>query len=158
MYQHNLQTLQTLVLLIYAMNHANIPSWALIGLTWNIAVRIGCHIDPSQLSLEFIESEERRRCWAALMMLYTVQNTCLGNTAPQVVTADVDLPVDIDDDKLSNYEPIRTADKAHGTVKNVIHFIQISVIQDRGGNLPVCCGRRPCRSHYHAHLGPEARN
>ena len=102
MYQHNLQTLQTLVLLIYAMNHANISSWALLGLTWNIAVKIGCHIDPSRLSLGVIESEERRRCWAALMMLYTVQNTCLGNSAPQVIIADVDLPADIDDDRLSN--------------------------------------------------------
>lgn len=100
MYQHNLQTLQTLVLLIYAMNHANISSWALLGMTWSIAVRIGCHIDPSRLGLGVVEGEERRRCWAALMMLYTVQNTCLGNTAPQIITADVELPTDLDDEQL----------------------------------------------------------
>ena len=102
LYQHNLQTVQTLVLVIYAMNHANISSWALLGMTWNIAIRIGCHIDPSRLGLGIIEGEERRRCWAALMMLYTVQNTCLGNIAPQLITADVELPADRDDDELEN--------------------------------------------------------
>jgi len=102
LYQHNLQTVQTLVLLIYAMNHANISSWALLGMTFNIAVRIGCHVDPSRLSLDIVEGEERRRCWAALMMLYTVQNTCLGNIAPQVIAADVDLPADLDDERLTN--------------------------------------------------------
>ena len=102
LYQHNLQTVQTLVLLIYAMNHANISSWALLGMTFNIAVRIGLHVDPSRLSLGVVEGEERRRCWAALMMLYTVQNTCLGNIAPQVIAADVDLPADLDDEQLTN--------------------------------------------------------
>ena len=102
LYQHNLQTVQTLILVIYAMNHANISSWALLGMTWNIAIRIGCHVDPSRLGLGIIEGEERRRCWAALMMLYTVQNTCLGNIAPQTITANVELPADRDDDELEN--------------------------------------------------------
>jgi hypothetical protein len=102
LYQHNLQTVQTLVLMIYAMNHANISSWALLGMTFNIAVRIGCHVDPSRLGLGVVEGEERRRCWAALMMLYTVQNTCMGNVAPQNITAEVELPADLDDDQLLN--------------------------------------------------------
>ena len=106
LYQHNVQTVQTLVLLIYAMNHASISSWALLGMTWNIAVRIGCHIDPSRLGLGVVEGEERRRCWAALMMLYTVQNTCMGNIAPQVITSDVELPADKDDDELDNSQLI----------------------------------------------------
>lgn len=101
LYQHNLQTVQTVVLLIYAMNHANISSWALLGMTYNIAVRIGCHVDPSRLGLGVVEGEERRRCRAALMMLYTVQNTCLGNITPQNITAEVELPADIDDDKVT---------------------------------------------------------
>ena len=100
LYQHNLQTLQTLVLMIYAMNHANISSWALLGMTWNIAVRIGCHVDPSKLGLELVVGEERRRCFAALMMLYTIQNTCLGNLAPQAIATDVQLPADVDDEDL----------------------------------------------------------
>lgn len=109
LYQHNLQTVQSLVLLIYAMNHANISSWSLLGMTLNIAVRIGCHVDPSRLSLGTIEGEERRRCWAALMMLYTVQNTCLGNIAPQNITADVELPADMDDEQLT-YSPFDSGD------------------------------------------------
>ena len=84
------------------MNHASVSSWALLGMTWNIAVKIGCHIDPSKLGLGVVEGEERRRCWAALMMLYTVQNTCLGNIAPQVIAADVDLPADKDDEELES--------------------------------------------------------
>ena len=102
LYQHNLQTFQTLVLLIYAMNHANISSWALLGTTWNIATRIGCHIDPSRLNLSVIEGEERRRCWAALMMLYTMQNSCLNNIASPIIIADVELPADKDDDELED--------------------------------------------------------
>lgn len=110
LYQHNLHTVQALVLLVYAMNHANVSSWALLGMTWSIAVKIGCHIDPSRLGLTGVEAEERRRAWAALMMLYTVQNTCLGNSAPQAVAANVDLPADKDDDKINagtptDYEP-----------------------------------------------------
>ena len=106
LYQHTLQTVQALVLLIYAMNHANVSSWSLLGMTWNIAVRIGCHVDPSRLGLSVVESEERRRCWAALMMLYTIQNTCLGNITPQLITADVELPADREDDDLENSELI----------------------------------------------------
>lgn len=122
MYQHNLQTLQTLVLLIYAMNHANISSWALLGLTWNIAVRIGCHIDPSRLGLGVVEGEERRRSWAALMMLYTVQSTCLGNTAPQTITADVELPANIDDDKL-RYEQLCNEDTENTSKLSKMSYI-----------------------------------
>ena len=118
LYQHNLQTLQALVLMIYAMNHANIESWALLGMTWNIAVRIGCHIDPSKLGLDIVVGEERRRCFAALMMLYTVQNTCLGNLAPQAITTDVQLPADVDDEVLG----------VDGTIENAHRPTKMSYI------------------------------
>lgn len=107
LYQHNLYTVQTLILLIYAMNHANIPSWTLLGMTWNISVKIGCHIDPSSLNLGAVEGEQRRRCWAALMMLYTVQNTCMDNIAPQIFTANVQLPADLDDEDILEGEPVK---------------------------------------------------
>lgn len=61
MWQHNLQILQCLILLIYAINHARGPAWALLGTTLNIAIATRCHVDPGLLSLNPIEVQERRR-------------------------------------------------------------------------------------------------
>ncbi|KAE8369240.1 fungal-specific transcription factor domain-containing protein [Aspergillus caelatus] len=105
MFCHNLCTLQCLVLLIYAMNHAQEPAWSLLGTTLHIAVAIGCAVDPDHLNVDRIEAEERRRCWAALRMLYTIQNTCLGNLMPFRVEANVALPADIEDDELVTETP-----------------------------------------------------
>ncbi|KAL4739216.1 hypothetical protein BDV11DRAFT_215352 [Aspergillus similis] len=101
MFRHNLCTVQSLVLLIYAINHAQGPAWSLLGTTLHIAVAIGCAVDPSRLDVNRIEAEERRRCWAALQMLYTIQNTCLGNLMPFRINFQVDLPADIDDEDLA---------------------------------------------------------
>lgn len=100
MWQHNLQTLQCLVLLIYAINHAQGPAWALLGTTLNIAIALGCHIDPALLNLHPVEVQERRRTWAGLMMLYTIQNTCLGNLAPLTIENNVQLPADVEDETI----------------------------------------------------------
>ncbi|KAJ5685549.1 hypothetical protein N7536_008168, partial [Penicillium majusculum] len=110
MWQHNLHTLQCLILLIYAINHAQGPAWALLGTTLNIAIAIGCHVDPALLNLHPIEVQERRRAWAGLMMLYTIQNTCLGNLAPFQVENNVQLPADVEDDEIvsgSLHEAVR---------------------------------------------------
>lgn len=124
LWRHNLHTVQALVLLIYAINHAHGPAWALLGTTVNIAVSIGCHIDPQQLGLEVIECEQRRRCWAALMMLYTIQNTCLGNIAPVKVLADVRLPADIDDEAvLSTKQDEVDANQNGGKVPTKMSYI-----------------------------------
>lgn len=100
MWQHTLYTVQALILLIYALMHSVGPSWALIGTTFNIAIATGCHVDPSTFALKPVEQEERRRCWAALMTLYTTQSTCFGYRSPIVVHASVDLPADIDDEDI----------------------------------------------------------
>ncbi|KAE8143691.1 fungal-specific transcription factor domain-containing protein [Aspergillus pseudotamarii] len=105
MVRHNLCTVQCLVLLIYAMNHAQEPAWSLLGTTLHIAVAIGCAVDPDHLNVDRIQAEERRRCWAALRMLYTIQNTCLGNLMPFRVEANVALPADIEDDELVTGSP-----------------------------------------------------
>jgi hypothetical protein len=95
--RHNVQSLQALIMLIYAMGHSKEPTWVLfgrlflvfwyslligLGMTYNVAIALACHIDPSTFNLDPIQSEERRRCWAGLMMLYTIQNTALGNPDP----------------------------------------------------------------------------
>lgn len=100
MWHHNLCTVQSLVLLIYAISHAKGPSWTLLGSALHIAVAIGCSVDPIHLNVGLIEAEERRRCWAALKMLYTIQNTCLGNITPFKLEDNVALPADVDDDVL----------------------------------------------------------
>ena len=101
MLQHNLYTVKALVLLIYAMSHTDGPTWPLLGLTLHIATAIGCHIDPNHLGVGPVEAEERRRCWAGLKMLYQNQATCMGNLLPNPVSADVDLPADVNDDEIN---------------------------------------------------------
>lgn len=97
LWRHNVNTLQALILLMYGINHTHGHTWSLLGLTYNIAVAIGCHIDPSNFDLNLVECEERRRCWAGLMMLYTVQNTALGSLDLQRIKHEVALPLNADD-------------------------------------------------------------
>ncbi|KAI1608325.1 fungal-specific transcription factor domain-containing protein [Exophiala viscosa] len=101
MLQHNLYTVKALLLLIYANSHTDGPTWPLLGLTLHIATAIGCHIDPRLLDVGTVEAEERRRCWAGLKMLYQNQATCMGNLLPNPVSADVDLPADVNDDEIT---------------------------------------------------------
>lgn len=103
LWQHNLHTTQALVLLIYAISHSSGPSWALLGTTFHICVALGCHIDPSQLGLDPVKSEQRRRVWASLMLLYTIQNAILGNLAPMKLaeSATVHPPADVDDEHIT---------------------------------------------------------
>lgn len=100
LWRHNLQTLQTLVLLIYGINHTHGQSWALLGTARNIALSLGCHIDPDAFDLDLVTAEERRRCWAGLNMLYTIQNTTLGNLEPMYTQSNVRPPLDVNDDQL----------------------------------------------------------
>lgn len=102
MLQHNLYSVKALVLLIYAMSHTDGPTWPLLGLTLHIATAIGCHIDPRLLDVGPVEAEERRRCWAGLKMLYQNQATCMGNLLPNPVSAEVDLPADVNDDEITD--------------------------------------------------------
>lgn len=67
-------------------------------MTYNVALALGCHVDPDNFNLDSIRSEERRRVWAGLMMCYTIQNTALGNLDPQMqLSHNVRLPADVDD-------------------------------------------------------------
>jgi len=63
-----------------------------------VAVALACHIDPSMFNLDEIQCEERRRCWAGLMMLYTIQSAIMGNPDPTFRTSSsVKLPADVND-------------------------------------------------------------
>lgn len=67
-------------------------------MAYNVAIALACHIDPEAFNLDLIQCEERRRCWAGLMMQYTIQNTFLGNPDPSWdVKYDVRLPADVND-------------------------------------------------------------
>ncbi|RFU79585.1 transcriptional activator mut3p [Trichoderma arundinaceum] len=100
LWRHNLYTLQALVIIIYGINHSHGSSWTLLGLARNIAFSLGCHVDPDNFGLSLVEAEERRRCWAAVSMLYTIQNSTMGNLDPTSLPTDVRLPLDVDDDKI----------------------------------------------------------
>ena len=97
LWRHNIKTLQALILLIYALNQSHGKTWVLLGMTYNIALALGCHVDPDNFGLSLVKCEERRRCWAGLMMLYTIQNTALGNMDSQRLQHQVRLPADVND-------------------------------------------------------------
>lgn len=72
------------------------------GMTYNVAIALACHIDPSTFNLDLIQCEERRRCWAGLMMLYTIQSTIMGNPGPTFRTSSsVKLPANVNDQDIS---------------------------------------------------------
>ncbi|RDW63333.1 hypothetical protein BP6252_10878 [Coleophoma cylindrospora] len=96
--RHNLQSLQALIMLGYAMSHCQENTWVLLGMTHHVAIALACNIDPDMLHLDHVQSEERRRCWAALMMLYTIQSTAFGNLNPlSQIPNEVTLPADVND-------------------------------------------------------------
>jgi hypothetical protein len=71
---------------------------------YNVSIALGCHIDPDNFDLNPIQKEERRRCWAGLMMLHMIQSTVLGNPAPSWrVINDVQLPADANDVDITTY-------------------------------------------------------
>ncbi|KAK3617019.1 hypothetical protein LTR56_025563 [Elasticomyces elasticus] len=113
LWNHNVTTLQALIILVYGIGHSYGPTWTLLGLAHHMAIGIGCHVDPSILNLGRIESEERRRCWAGLMMLYTNQNAVLGHVGlpHTALHANSQPPADVDDDELLegplNIQPAR---------------------------------------------------
>ncbi|KAJ5389786.1 uncharacterized protein N7496_000854 [Penicillium cataractarum] len=97
MSRHSMTSLQALVLIIYACLNRALPCWTLLGLTHHVAISMACHIDPERFNLGIVECEERRRVWAGLMILYTLQNTLFGNLNQQITTQEVKLPAEVDD-------------------------------------------------------------
>ncbi|KAL2015135.1 hypothetical protein VTK56DRAFT_6214 [Thermocarpiscus australiensis] len=102
LWRHNLHTIQALVILIYGINHTHGQSWALLGTARNIAFALGLHIDPDAFNLSLVVAEQRRRCWAGLNMLYTIQNTTLGHIDTLPPPFNVKLPLDVDDHQLTS--------------------------------------------------------
>ncbi|RGP77723.1 transcriptional activator mut3p [Fusarium longipes] len=100
LWRHNMNTLQALVILIYGINQTHGQSWALLGAARNIALSLGCHVDPTVFQMERIRVEERRRCWAGLKMLYTIQNTTLGILDLAHIPSTVKPPLDVNDNEL----------------------------------------------------------
>lgn len=97
MTRHSINSLQALVLISYARLHRGLPYWTLLGFTHHVAISMGCHIDPERFPLGPIEREERRRAWAGMMMLYTIQNSSFGSLDQSMLPQDVKMPIDVDD-------------------------------------------------------------
>jgi hypothetical protein len=102
LWQQNMTTLQALVILIYSINHSHGQTWTLLGMTYHIALSLGCHIDPSEFGLDVVRCEERRRCWAGLMMLYMIQGMSMGHLGPdpRAASEGVRMPSDLNDSDL----------------------------------------------------------
>ncbi|KAF9885289.1 hypothetical protein FE257_013090 [Aspergillus nanangensis] len=95
--RHSINSLQSLVLINYARLLRGLTTWTLLGFTHHVAVSMGCHVDPERFALGAIEREERRRAWAGLTMLYTMQNNSFGSMDLRILSQDVKLPLDIND-------------------------------------------------------------
>ena len=103
--RHSINSLQCLVLICYARSHRGLPTWTLLGFSHHVTISMGCHIDPGRFGLGPIEREERRRAWAGLMMLYTIQNASFGSLDQRFLAQDVKLPADVDDGDLLSSTP-----------------------------------------------------
>lgn len=146
LWRHNMHTLQTLIVLIYGINQTHGQSWALLGTAKNIALTLGCHVDPDVFDLDAVAAEERRRCWAGLNMLYTIQNTTLGHLDCSIPPSNVKTPLDIDDDQLStgfpNSEPARSRPSQMSylllkfSLYDLCSRICRAVLQDSGARIP----------------------
>ncbi|PWW74380.1 hypothetical protein C7212DRAFT_365365 [Tuber magnatum] len=100
MESYRLSTIQCLILLIYSKNHSNDGgmSWALLGLTANIAAGFGCHKDGANLGLDPVQTEQRRRCWAAILMLDAFQASAFGRPSMMRATQfETRMPLDVND-------------------------------------------------------------
>ncbi|GLA50472.1 hypothetical protein AnigIFM63604_006532 [Aspergillus niger] len=95
--RHSINSLQSLILINYARIHRGLPTWTLLGFTHHVAISMGCHVDPDRFPLGPIEREERRRAWAGVTMLYTIQNTVFGHLGHHIPSQGVKPPLEIND-------------------------------------------------------------
>lgn len=126
MWDHNVTTLQALILIIHGISHTHGQAWTLLGLTHHLALSIGCHVDPQAFGLSVVECEERRRCWAGLKMLYASQNASMGNVGlgHALMPSNCEPPANVDDEDLSPaYRPLlRAANKQAATQMTYLLF------------------------------------
>jgi len=67
-------------------------------MTVNIAIAMGCHVDPRDLGVKQIELEQRRRCWYGIIMLHMLQVVSFGNVdILQLRSCGVQLPAEVND-------------------------------------------------------------
>ncbi|KAK0659569.1 hypothetical protein DIS24_g3909 [Lasiodiplodia hormozganensis] len=101
LFRQTLYTLQALILMSYGISHTHGDVWSLLGTAYHMALGLGCHVDPDHFGLDALECENRRRCWAGLMMLYTIQGISCGNIHRRQITSTVRLPANVNDDELT---------------------------------------------------------
>ena len=67
-------------------------------MTLNIAITMGCHVDPKDLGVTHIEAEQRRRCWYGIVMLHMLQIVSFGNVdILKLRSCNVELPAEVND-------------------------------------------------------------
>ncbi|KAI5781952.1 fungal-specific transcription factor domain-containing protein [Geopyxis carbonaria] len=95
-----LPSVQALVLLIYAKNLVSDgpTAWALLGLTTNLATTLGLHRDSGGAG-NAVETEQRRRVWAAVQMLDALQGSVFGRPCliRSATAAQTRMPADVND-------------------------------------------------------------
>ena len=69
-----------------------------LGIVLHTSIALNLHIDGRETKFSVLEVEQRRRCWAGLLMLYTVQATAFGITdTMRLDVHQVSLPADVND-------------------------------------------------------------
>ncbi|KAF6818886.1 C6 zinc finger domain-containing protein [Colletotrichum plurivorum] len=78
--RHDLATLESLLVLIYAISHNEgvERGWVLLGSALNIGIATRCST-PDVANPTKGEAERRQRCWAGILMLYTYQGILFRN-------------------------------------------------------------------------------
>lgn len=142
-------------------------------MTYHIAIAMACHIDPDEFNLNYIQSEERRRCWAGLIMLYTIQNTTMGNPDPSWrITNNVKPPQDVNDADITVagiQEPITgPTQMSYLILKFRLYDIAAKICQETFKSSPpshstiqsldhqVCLAQQEWERRYHADSNLEA--
>lgn len=72
-FNHDLSTLEALLLAIYVICHSEgvERGWVLLGTALNIGIALRCNASSKRGSVA--DCERRRRCWAGILMLHTYQ-------------------------------------------------------------------------------------
>ncbi|CAI7665773.1 unnamed protein product [Penicillium viridicatum] len=103
MTRHSLSTLEALLLLIYMIsnNDGAERAWTLLGLTLNIGIALRCNIEPDSHTLDCIDTERRRRCWAGILLLHTYQATFFRDIdMSALLNVNATMPADVNDNDI----------------------------------------------------------
>jgi hypothetical protein len=101
--RHDLNTLSTLLLLLYAISHLEGPErvWTLLGTALNMGIALKCHMNHQVT--DNTEKERRRRLWAGILLLHTYQAILFRDVDLSfLLNVQATMPMEVNDSNLQN--------------------------------------------------------